>query len=62
MRRVAITGVGAIAGPGRTASEFWNTLLEGRAAIGPLESVAILTRRTSKTAAPISWTVSRSSR
>ena len=39
MRRVAITGVGAIAGPGRTASEFWNTLLEGRAAIGPLESV-----------------------
>ena len=39
MRRVAITGVGVIAGPGRTACEFWNTLLEGRSAIGPLESV-----------------------
>src|SRR5580704_7651487 len=37
MRRVAITGVGAIAGPGRTAPEFWQTLLEGRPAIGPLE-------------------------
>jgi len=39
MRRVAITGLGVIAGPGRTASEFWHNLLEGRPAIGPLESV-----------------------
>jgi len=39
MRRVAITGIGVIAGPGRTACEFWNSLLEGRSAIGPLESV-----------------------
>src|ERR1035438_9515628 len=39
MRRVAITGVGVIAGPGRTACEFWKNLLDGRPAIGPLESV-----------------------
>jgi nodulation protein E len=39
MRRVAITGLGVIAGPGRTACEFWNALLEGRPAIGKLESV-----------------------
>jgi nodulation protein E len=39
MRRVAITGLGVIAGPGRTACEFWTSLIEGRSAIGPLESV-----------------------
>jgi nodulation protein E len=39
MRRVAITGVGVIAGPGRTTSQFWNSLVEGRSAIGPLETV-----------------------
>jgi nodulation protein E len=39
MRRVAVTGLGTIAGPGRTACEFWRSLLEGRSAIGPLESV-----------------------
>jgi len=39
MRRVAITGLGVIAGPGRTTCEFWNSLLEGRSAIGKLESV-----------------------
>jgi nodulation protein E len=39
MRRVAITGLGVIAAPGRTACEFWNCLIEGRSAIGPLESV-----------------------
>jgi nodulation protein E len=39
MRRVAITGIGAIAGPGRTACEFWKSLIEGRSSIGPLESV-----------------------
>ncbi len=39
MRRVAITGLGVIAAPGRTACEFWTSLIEGRSAIGPLESV-----------------------
>ena len=39
MRRVAITGIGVIAGPGRTACEFWKSLLEGQSAIRPLESV-----------------------
>jgi len=39
MRRVAITGMGVIASPGRTACEFWKSLLEGRSAIGPLECV-----------------------
>jgi nodulation protein E len=39
MRRVAITGIGVIASPGRTTCEFWNSLLEGRSSIGPLESV-----------------------
>jgi nodulation protein E len=39
MRRVAITGLGVIAAPGRTTCDFWNCLIEGRSAIGPLESV-----------------------
>ena len=39
MRRVAITGLGVIAAPGRTACEFWTCLIEGLSAIGPLESV-----------------------
>jgi nodulation protein E len=39
MRRVAITGLGVIAAPGRTACKFWKSLLEGRSAIGPLETV-----------------------
>jgi nodulation protein E len=39
MRRVAITGLGVIAGPGRTACDFWKALLEGRSAIRRLESV-----------------------
>jgi nodulation protein E len=39
MRRVAITGLGVIASPGRTTCEFWKSLLEGRSAIAPLESV-----------------------
>lgn len=39
MRRVAITGLGVIAAPGRNACEFWKSLLEGRSAIGQLESV-----------------------
>ena len=39
MRRVVITGLGVIAGPGRTTCDFWTSLIEGRSAIGPLESV-----------------------
>src|SRR5450755_4654507 len=39
MRRVAITGIGVIAGPGRTAAEFWRNLVEGRSSIGQLESM-----------------------
>jgi nodulation protein E len=39
MRRVAITGLGVIAAPGRTTCDFWTCLTEGRSAIGPLESV-----------------------
>ena len=38
MRRVAITGVGVIAGPGNTACDFWSSLIEGRSAIAPLQS------------------------
>ena len=39
MRRVAITGLGVIAAPGRTTCDFWTSLIEGRSAIGPLESI-----------------------
>jgi len=39
MQRVAVTGIGVIAGPGRTTPEFWSNLVEGRSAIAPLESV-----------------------
>jgi len=38
MRRVAITGVGAISALGRTAAESIATLCEGRSCIGPIES------------------------
>ena len=38
-RRVAVTGLGAIAAPGRNAAEFWQALSEGRPAIGPIEAV-----------------------
>ena len=38
MRRVAITGVGAICALGRTAPECIQTLCEGRSCIGPIES------------------------
>ncbi len=38
MRRVAITGLGAICGLGRTAAECMATLCDGRSAIGPIES------------------------
>src|SRR5260370_40666379 len=38
MRRVAITGVGAISSLGRTATEFAESLRQGRPGIGPIES------------------------
>src|SRR5215472_8074176 len=38
MRRVAITGLGAISGLGRTTCEFAQALREGRSGIGPIES------------------------
>lgn len=34
--RVVITGLGAICGPGHTAKQFWETLLNGTSAIAPL--------------------------
>ena len=39
MRRVVITGVGAIGALGRTAAEFAESLSLGRSGIAPLESV-----------------------
>ena len=38
MRRVAITGVGAISALGRNAAEFAESLRQGRPGIGPIES------------------------
>src|SRR5690242_3456200 len=38
-RRVAVTGVGVVCAIGLNASEFWNSLCEGRSGIGPLRSV-----------------------
>src|SRR5690242_8797908 len=38
MRRVVITGVGAISALGRTAAEFTQALREGRSGIGPVLS------------------------
>jgi nodulation protein E len=39
MRRVAITGIGVICSLGRTTSEFWTALREGRSGIGPIHGV-----------------------
>ena len=39
MRRVAITGIGAISALGRNAAEFWCALEQGRSGIAPLETV-----------------------
>ena len=41
MRRVAITGIGAISAIGRTAAEFARSLAEGRCGIGPIESTDV---------------------
>src|SRR3974390_537249 len=38
MRRVAITGLGAISALGRNTGEFAQSLREGRSGIGPIES------------------------
>src|SRR6266702_2708904 len=39
MRRVAITGLGAISALGRNAAEFWCGLEQGRSGIAPIETV-----------------------
>jgi nodulation protein E len=39
MRRVAITGIGAISALGRNAVEFWCALEQGRSGIAPIETV-----------------------
>lgn len=39
MRRVAVTGIGVIAAPGRTSAKFWESLREGRSAIRPMTLV-----------------------
>src|ERR1035441_9715831 len=41
MRRVAITGLGAICALGRTVSETAQSLRAGRSGIGPIESVDV---------------------
>ncbi len=35
-RRIVVTGLGAISGPGTTVAGFWSSLSAGRSAIGPL--------------------------
>ena len=39
MRRVVITGMGAVTPLGHTASTTWAALREGRSAIGPITSL-----------------------
>ena len=39
MRRVVITGIGAVTPLGLDATSTWNAMREGRVAIGPIESV-----------------------
>jgi len=41
MRRVAITGIGAISALGRNTAEFAEALREGRSGIGPIESADV---------------------
>src|SRR5256885_3219533 len=36
MRRVVVTGLGALSPVGNTADEFWSSLLEGRSGVGPI--------------------------
>ena len=39
MRRVVVTGVGAVSALGSSRAAFWQALSEGRSGIGPLEGV-----------------------
>ncbi|MSV35315.1 MAG: beta-ketoacyl-[acyl-carrier-protein] synthase family protein [Bryobacterales bacterium] len=39
MHRVAVTGIGVMAAPGRTRATFWESLREGRSAIRPMTLV-----------------------
>ncbi len=39
MRRVVVTGVGALSALGPTRREFWQALSEGRSGIRPLEGI-----------------------
>lgn len=45
MRRVVITGLGAISALGRNVSEFWCSLEQGRSGICPMESPELATLR-----------------
>src|SRR6184192_1501863 len=36
MRRVVVTGLGALSPVGNTADEFWSSLLQGRSGVGPI--------------------------
>jgi nodulation protein E len=45
MRRVVITGIGAISALGRNATEFWTSLEQGRSGIAPIESPELSTLR-----------------
>src|ERR1022692_2389793 len=45
MRRVAITGAGAISALGRNIAEFAESLREGRCGIGQIESTGVATLR-----------------
>src|SRR3989449_6192525 len=36
MRRVVVTGLGAVTPVGNTADEFWSALLQGRSGVGPI--------------------------
>jgi nodulation protein E len=40
MRRVAVTGIGVIAAPGRTRATFWESLRQGQSAIRPMTLVS----------------------
>jgi nodulation protein E len=41
VRRVVITGIGAITSAGNTAGETWNNVVAGRSAIGPIENLPL---------------------